>query len=39
MSLTDASVHDSQVFKELLDVENTSGAVWANSAYGSYADL
>jgi len=37
--VTDASVHDSQVFKELLDDENTSGAVWADSAYRSYANL
>ena len=37
--ITDASVHDSQVFKELLDAENTSGAVWADSAYRSYENL
>ena len=32
---TDASVHDSNVFEELLDPENTSKAVWADSAYRS----
>ncbi len=37
--VTNASVHDSQVFKELLDDENTSGAVWADSAYRSYGNL
>lgn len=34
-SSTDASVHDSQVFEELLDENNTSGDVWADSAYWS----
>ena len=33
--VTDASVHDSQVFTELLDPSNTSKAVWADSAYRS----
>jgi len=37
--VTDASVHDSRVFKELLDDENISGAVWAGSAYRSYDNL
>ena len=34
-SSTPASVHDSQVFYELLDDGNTSGDVWADSAYWS----
>jgi transposase, IS5 family len=38
-SVTSASVHDSQVFKELLDDQNTSGAVWADSAYRSMKNL
>jgi len=33
--VTDASVHDSQVFEDLLDSTNTSGDVWADSAYRS----
>lgn len=33
--VTDTSVHDSQVFEELLDEGNTSKAVWADSAYRS----
>lgn len=33
--VTDASVHDSQVFEELLDPNNTSKDVWADSAYRS----
>lgn len=33
--VTDASVHDSKVFEELLDPNNTSQAVWADSAYRS----
>lgn len=32
---TDASVHDSQVFYDLLDDSNSSGDVWADSAYWS----
>lgn len=32
---TDASVHDSQVFDELLDPDNSSADVWADSAYRS----
>jgi IS5 family transposase len=32
-AVTDAAVHDSQVFFELLDAENTSRDVWADSAY------
>lgn len=34
-SMTPASVHDSRVFDELLDGSNTSGDVWADSAYWS----
>lgn len=37
--VTDASVHDSQVFEELLDEENTSKEVWADSAYRSENSL
>jgi IS5 family transposase len=33
--VTDASVHDSQVFEELLDPANTSADVYADSAYRS----
>ena len=33
--VTDASVHDSQVFEELLDPSNTRAEVWADSAYRS----
>ena len=33
--VTDASVHDSQVFEEWLDSTNTSKDVWADSAYRS----
>jgi IS5 family transposase len=33
--VTDASVHDSQVFDVLLDDSNTSADVWADSAYRS----
>jgi IS5 family transposase len=32
-AVTDASVHDSQVFDELLDEENGSRSIWADSAY------
>jgi transposase, IS5 family len=32
---TDASVHDSQKFDEVLDKSNTSNEVWADSAYRS----
>ena len=38
-AVTDASVHDSQVFTELLDPENTSRDVWADSAYRSEESL
>lgn len=31
--VTDASVHDSQVFDELMDEENSGRNVWADSAY------
>ena len=34
-AVTDASVHDSQVFDELLDDENSDHSVWADSAYRS----
>lgn len=37
--VTDASVHDSQVFTELLDPSNTSRDVWADSAYRSVESL
>lgn len=37
--VTDASVHDSQVFTELLDPENSSRDVWADSAYRSEESL
>jgi IS5 family transposase len=33
--VTPASVHDSNVFEELLDEDNSSKDVWADSAYGS----
>jgi len=33
--VTPASVHDSNVFEELLDEDNSSRDVWADSAYGS----
>ena len=33
--VTDASVHDSQIFDILLDPDNSSGDVWADSAYRS----
>ncbi len=34
-----ASVHDSQVFKDLLDEDTSSGDVWADSAYSSEEKL
>jgi IS5 family transposase len=37
--VTDSSVHDSQVFTELLDSDNTSKDVWADSAYRSGESL
>jgi len=37
--VTDASVHDSNVFEELLDDSNTRRAVWADSAYRSEEKL
>lgn len=37
--VTDACVHDSQVFEELLDPGNTSADVWADSAYRSAEKL
>jgi len=36
-AVSDAAVHDSQVFDELLDEHNSSRAVWADSAYQSKA--
>jgi IS5 family transposase len=33
--VTDASVHDSQVMGSLLDIENESDGIWADSAYRS----
>jgi IS5 family transposase len=32
-AVTDAAVHDSQVFEEPLDADNTSRDIWADSAY------
>jgi len=37
--VTSASVHDSQVFEELLDGDNSSRDVWADSAYRSEEKL
>lgn len=37
--VTPASMHDSQVFEELLDEDNTSRDVWADSAYRSQDTL
>lgn len=37
-TVTDGSVHDGQVFAELLDETNTSRDVWADSAYRSEAN-
>mgnify|MGYP001792255404 CR=1 FL=1 len=34
-TVTPASLHDSQAFKELLDKKNTGKGVWADSAYRS----
>jgi IS5 family transposase len=36
-AVTDASVHDSRVFDELLDEEKSSPSIWADSAYRSEA--
>jgi IS5 family transposase len=36
-AVTDASVHDSQVFDNVLDAENSGRSVWADSAYRSEA--
>jgi IS5 family transposase len=38
-AVTDAAVHDSQVFEELLDEHNTSRDVYADSAYRSEESL
>jgi transposase, IS5 family len=35
--VTDASVHDSQVLRQLLDEDNDSDLIWADSAYRSEA--
>ena len=35
--MTDASVHDSQVFDEVLDDENSDRSIWSDSAYRSQA--
>jgi IS5 family transposase len=35
--VTDASVHDSQVLGQLLDEDNDSDTIWADSAYRSEA--
>ena len=37
--VSDASVHDSQIFPELLDPDNTARDVWADSAYRSEDSL
>ncbi|MGF1523264.1 MAG: IS5 family transposase [Leptolyngbyaceae cyanobacterium] len=37
--VTDASVHDSQVLSELLDIDNPDERLWADSAYRSEARL
>jgi IS5 family transposase len=36
-AVTDASVHDSQVFDDLIDEENGDRSIWADSAYRSEA--
>jgi len=38
-AVTDASVHDSNVFEEMLDQNNSSRDVWADSAYRSEEKL
>ncbi len=38
-AVTDAAVHDSRVFEELLDESNTSRDVWADSAYRSEENM
>jgi len=38
-AVTDAAVHDSRVFEELLDETNTSRDIWADSAYRSEETL
>lgn len=38
-AVTNAAVHDSQVFEELLDEDNSSRDVWADSAYRSEESL
>ena len=37
--MTEASVHDSQVLGELLDIDNPDERIWADSAYRSEARL
>jgi IS5 family transposase len=34
-AVTDAAVHDSNIFEELFDEDNTASGVWADSAYRS----
>jgi IS5 family transposase len=34
-AVTDASVHDSQMFAHVLDIDNESDEIWADSAYAS----
>ena len=34
-AVTSAEIHDSQMFEELLDPDNSSGDVWADAAYRS----
>lgn len=38
-AVTDAAVHDSQVFEELLDEDNSSRDIWTDSAYRSEEKL
>ena len=38
-AVSDAALHDSQVFEELLDPTNTSREVWADSAYRSQESM
>jgi IS5 family transposase len=37
--VTPASVHDGNVFEQLLDKDNSSRDVWADSAYGSFEKI
>jgi IS5 family transposase len=38
-TVTDAAQHDSRSFAALLDVKNTAGAVWADTAYRTRRNL